>query len=277
MSTEAERRELVAASAQKLSRLRARLRGLGGALVAFSGGADSALVLKVATDELGDRAVALTAVSASLPPREREAAAAFAQSLGVRHLLVESRELDDPRYAANPVDRCYYCKAELYALCEQRARELDLPVILDGFNADDRRELRPGQRAALERSVVSPLAEAELGKDEIRAQSWALGLVTWDKPQLACLSSRLPTGTPVTVERLGAVGGAEEDLRALGFRQLRVRHHGEVARIELAEDELVRLADPELRERMAQAVKRRGFRFVSVDLEPFASGRLARR
>ncbi len=260
----------------KLERLRGFVRGLPGALVAFSGGADSALVLAVAALELRERAVALTVSSPSLPPRELDAARAFAAAQGVRHLVVEGRELEDPRYAANPADRCYYCKAELYALCERTARELSLGAIVDGFNADDRRDVRPGQRAAQERGVLSPLALAGLSKEEVRACSRALGLSTWDKPQAACLSSRLPTGTPVTVERLAAVGGAEEDLAELGFRRFRVRHHGDVARIELGADELGRLADAALRERLVEAIKRRGFRFVAVDLEPFESGRFAR-
>jgi uncharacterized protein len=270
----------LAGSASKVLDLRRRLRELGGALVAFSGGVDSAFVLKVALEELGDRAVALTAVSPSLSPREREEAHKLAQALGARQLEVESRELEDPDYARNPVNRCYYCKRELYTICETQARALGLPAIVDGFNADDFKDYRPGRQAAEERGVLSPLALAGLSKVEIRAHSRALGLPTWDKPQLACLSSRLPFGTPVTAERLGVIARAEEAIRSLGFRQFRVRHHGEVARLELAAEELPRLFDAdqgvELRRSIAEALKREGFRFVALDLEPFESGRLHR-
>jgi uncharacterized protein len=273
--SEAQLRQLCDVSAPKLAAMRAQLRGFPSALVAFSGGADSALVLKVAVDELGERAVALTAVSPSLPPREREGAEAFCKALGVRHLLIASRELEDPSYAKNPDNRCYFCKDELYGLCEAQARELGLETILDGFNADDRHDHRPGHQAAREHAVRSPLAEAELTKDEVRAHSWALGLPTWDKPAMPCLASRLPTGTPVTLERLAQVGGAEEALRDLGFRVFRVRYHGEVARIEVAADELERLLD--MRSEVSEALKRAGFRFVAVDLEPYRSGRLSER
>ncbi len=275
MLDEARLRHLCDASTPKLAALRAQLRALPSALVAFSGGADSALVLKIATEELGQRAVALTAVSPSLPPHERKGAEAFCKELGVRHVLLPSRELEDARYVANPDNRCYFCKDELYSLCETLARALGLAVVLDGFNADDLHDHRPGHRAAGEHAVRSPLAEAQLSKDEIRAHSWALGLSTWDKPAMPCLASRLPTGTTVTLERLAQVGGAEETLRELGFRIFRVRYHGEVARIEVAADELERLLQPAVRARVSEQLKKRGFRFVAVDLEPFRSGRLS--
>jgi pyridinium-3,5-biscarboxylic acid mononucleotide sulfurtransferase len=258
----------------KLRALRARLRQLPSALVAFSGGADSAFLLKIAVAELGDRVLALTAVSASLPTRELEGAAQLARSLGARHEVVQSQELADPGYVRNSGDRCYYCKRELYALCAAKKDELGLAAILDGFNADDRRDHRPGQQAARERGVISPLAEAELTKEEIRAHSRTLGLSTWDKPQSPCLSSRIPYGMQVTLERLRSVGDAEEALHALGFTQVRVRHHGEVARIELPAADLERLLDPTLRARVDAALKACGFGFVAVDLEPFRSGRM---
>src|SRR5689334_14446900 len=210
--------EIRAASASKLAHARSVVAGTGGALVAFSGGVDSTFVLAVAREVLGDRAVALTAHSPSVPQAERA----------------------DPRYVANASDRCYFCKSELYRLCGEAAREAGLGAILDGFNADDRRDHRPGHRAAEERAVRSPLAEAGLTKAEVRAWSEAYGLPTWDKPQMACLASRLPYGTPVTVERLGQVERAEERLRALGLRQLRVRHHGDIGRIEVAAEEMER-------------------------------------
>jgi uncharacterized protein len=260
------------ASAPKLARLKELVRSSGSALVAFSAGVDSTFVLAVAREVLGAGAVALTAHSPSVPQAEREEARRLAAALGVRHLERESLEGDDPRYLANPVDRCYYCKSELYRLCEETARAEGLAAILDGFNADDRRDHRPGHRAARERSVRSPLAEAGLGKDEVRAWSEAYGLSTWDKPQMACLASRIPYGTPVTPERLAAVEAAEAGLRALGFRDLRVRHHGEIGRVELGEGELD--AAFARRAEIAAAVKRAGFRLAVLDLEPFRSGRM---
>jgi len=260
------------ASAGKMQRLREIVGACDGAIVAFSAGVDSTFVLAVAREVLGDRAVALTAHSPSVPRTEREAARELARRLGARHLEVASHEGDDPRYAANPVDRCYYCKSELYRLCEEAAREEGLEAVLDGFNADDVRDHRPGHVAARERAVHSPLAEAGLGKAEIRAWSEAYGLPTWDKPQMACLASRLPYGTEVTPERLAQVERAEEGVRAVGLRSFRVRHHGEVGRIEVAKEEMD-LAFAR-RDALAAAVKAAGFKLVALDLEPFRSGRL---
>ncbi len=259
----------------RLARLRGALRGLGSALVCFSGGADSALVLAVARAELGDGAVALTAVSPSLADAEREAAAAFCRALGARQLWVETREQAAPGYAANGPDRCYFCKDELYRVAGAKAAELGLAHVLDGFNRDDAAEHRPGRRAALEQGVRSPLVEAELSKADVRAISRELGLATWDKPAAPCLASRIPTGTPVTPLRLSQVARGEAALRALGFKVFRLRHHEEVARLELAADELARLFDPATRRAVDEAVKAAGYRFVSVDLEPFRSGRLS--
>ena len=264
--------EIRRASEPKMARLRRSLADCGGALVAFSAGVDSTLVLAVARDVLGERAVALTAHSASVPQVEREEARALARRLGVRHLEVQSREGDDPRYAANGPDRCYFCKSELYRLCQEAARREGLPAILDGFNADDRRDHRPGHQAALEQGVRSPLAEAGLGKDEVRAWSAAMGLPTWDKPQMACLASRLPYGTEVTPERLAQVEQAEAGLRASGLRTFRVRHHGDIGRIEVAAEEQ-ELAFAR-REALLAAVKAAGFKLAVLDLEPFRSGRL---
>jgi pyridinium-3,5-biscarboxylic acid mononucleotide sulfurtransferase len=272
--SDAEVVSLCAGSSSKLEALRAQLKGFGSALVAFSGGVDSTFVLHLAREQLGGRAVALTAISASVAPEEAKEAQALAQQLGAAHVLVNSNELADPRYAANPTNRCYFCKSELYALCEAKQQELGLAVVLDGFNADDTRDHRPGHQAARERAVRSPLAEAGLTKAEIRAWSKQLGLPTWEKPQLACLASRLPYGTAVTSERLVQVGAAERAVKALGFRNFRVRYHGEVGRLEVAADELPRLFDAALREQVNQALKAAGFTYVALDLEPFRSGRL---
>jgi len=272
--TEVQVTTLCEASSGRFEAMRARVRALGSALVAFSGGVDSTLVLKVAVQELGERAVALTALSASMAPEEAGEARALARGLGARHLELTSHELDDPRYAANPSNRCYFCKSELYSLTTQQRQALGLAAVLDGFNADDKRDHRPGHQAAREHQVLSPLAEAGLTKDEVRAWSHRLGLPTWDKPQMACLASRLPYGTQVTVERLGQVARAERSLRELGFVHFRVRHHLEVARLELGPEELLLLQDGPLRARVDAAIKRAGFTFVAVDLEPFRSGRL---
>lgn len=274
LMTDDEIARLCEASSEKLEQLRARVRGYGSALVAFSGGVDSTFVLRVAVDELKDRALAMTALSASVSPDEAEEARALATQLGARHLTIDSKELDDPRYAANPSNRCYFCKTELYTLTEKTRAEQGLAVVLDGFNADDKKDHRPGHQAAREHRVISPLADAGLTKNEIRAWSHRLGLPTWDKPQLACLASRLPYGTQVTVERLNQVGGAERALRGLGFKVFRVRYHQEVARLEVSADELPRLMDPETRAQVDRAIKAAGFTFVAVDLEPFRTGRM---
>jgi uncharacterized protein len=260
------------ASAEKLDRARAGIAACGSAVVAFSAGVDSTFVLAVAHEVLGDRAVALTAHSPSVPLAERAEARALAARIGVRHLERESREQDEPRYVANGSDRCYYCKRELYRLCAAAARDLGAVAVLDGFNADDRRDHRPGHRAAEEALVRSPLAEAGLSKLEVRAWSAAYGLPTWDKPQMACLASRIPYGTPVTPERLARVERAERALRGMGLRDVRVRHHDEIGRIEIGADELegafARRAE------LLAAVKGAGFGIAVLDLEPFRSGRM---
>jgi uncharacterized protein len=259
-------------SADRVGRLLDALRETGGALVAFSGGVDSAFLLAAARRALAERAVALTAHSPAVPASERAAARALAAGLGCRHLEVESREGEVPAYVANGPDRCFHCKVELYRLCREAAAREGLAAVVDGFNADDRLDHRPGHRAAVSAGVRSPLAEAALGKEEIRAWSRAWGLPTWDKPQLACLASRIPHGTPVTPERLQQVERAEAALGALGLRVVRVRHHGQVARLELgADDQAVAFAH---RAEVVAAVKAAGFAAVALDLEPFRSGRL---
>jgi pyridinium-3,5-biscarboxylic acid mononucleotide sulfurtransferase len=262
------------ASRPKLEAMRAAIRGHGTALVAFSGGVDSTFVLKIAVEELGERALAVTALSASVAPEEEQEARELASRLGARHEVVTSNELANPRYAANPTNRCYFCKTELYDLCEARREALGYAVVLDGFNADDFKDHRPGHQAAREHRVQSPLAQAGLTKDEIRAWSHQLGLPTWDKPQMACLASRIPYGTSVTRERLFQIARAESELRGLGFRQFRVRYHHEVARLELAAEEYERFFTGDVRQRVNVALKALGFQFVALDLEPFRSGRM---
>jgi len=270
MSHETER--IRAASADKLARLKALLAGWDGVLVAFSAGVDSTFLLAVAAEVMGRRAVALTAHSPSVPRAEREAARELARALRVRHLEVESHEAEDPRYLANPVDRCYFCKSELYRLCAEASLAEGIPVVADGFNADDRRDYRPGHQAARERAVRSPLAEVGFAKEEIRAWSEAYGLSTWDKPQMACLASRIPHGTPITPERLARVEAAEAGVRSAGLKQFRVRDHGPVGRVEVASEEMDQAFA--LRREILLAVKAAGFQIAALDLEPFRSGRL---
>ena len=268
----AELEAVRAGSVAKLENAKARIASCRSAVVAFSAGVDSTFVLAVAREVLGERAVALTAHSPSVPAAERAEARALAVRLGVRHLERESHEQEDPGYVANGQDRCYHCKRELYRLCGEAAREVGATAVLDGFNADDRKDHRPGHRAAEEALVRSPLAESGLSKAEVRAWSAAYGLPTWDKPQMACLASRIPYGTPVTPERLSQVERAEVALRALGLRDVRVRHHGEIGRIEVGEGELAGAFAR--RAELAEAVKAAGFRIAALDLEPFRSGRM---
>jgi uncharacterized protein len=257
---------------QKHARLRAIVRDYGSALVAFSGGADSALVLKIAVDELGARARALTAVSPTMARREQAAARAFADEVGATLDVVESHELARPGFAENPTNRCYHCKTELMELARPHADRLGLAEVLLGTNLDDLGDHRPGLAAARERGARAPLVEAGLTKAEVRELSRRLRLSTWDKPQLACLSSRFPYGTAITPERLAQVDRLEEGLHDLGFRQLRVRFHDDVARLEFEEDDLPRAL--EMRARISALGRAAGFRYVALDLTGFRSGSL---
>jgi len=260
--------------AARYARLREIVRGLGSVLVAYSGGVDSALLLKVATDELGDRAAGALASSEAYDEEETREAMAVAQRIGARLERVETHELDDPRYAANAADRCYFCKTELFDQLEPLARRLGLTHIAYGMNRDDRGDWRPGQRAARERGVVAPLDDADMGKSDIRALAKYLGVPVWDKPAMACYSSRIPYGTAVTVEALRQIGRAERALRALGLRQVRVRHHDRVARIEVDPSEFARLLDDELRAQVVTAVRAAGYLYVTLDLSGYRTGSL---
>jgi uncharacterized protein len=256
----------------KLARLRARMAELGSVLVCYSGGVDSAFVLAVAHQVLGPRAVGMTAVSPSLAPAEREEAVALARLIGADHRLVESNEIEDPGYVANNPDRCFHCKSELYRIATKKRAEWDLAAILNGTNTDDLGDYRPGLDAAREAGVVSPLVELGFSKADVRAGAAAMGLPVWDKPAAACLSSRIPYGTSVTRERLAQIGGFEAELKGLGFRQVRVRYHGDLARIELDLAELPRAAEPAVRDAMVGAGKRHGFKYITLDLAGYRTG-----
>ncbi len=259
---------------EKHERLRGVIAGYGSALVCFSGGVDSTYLLRVAHDVLGDQCAALTAVSITMAASERAAAVEIAQGLGVRQEIVESNELARPGFAQNPVDRCYQCKAELLEIAQPLAARLGLQEVLLGTNVDDLGDHRPGLKAADERGARHPMVEAGLRKPDIRELSRTLNLPTWDKPQLACLSSRFPYGTEITPQRLRQVDELEDGLRALGFRQLRVRYHGDVARVELEVSSMSRALDPGVREAIVSLGRRNGFTFVALDLAGFSSGSL---
>ncbi|HTL62133.1 MAG TPA: ATP-dependent sacrificial sulfur transferase LarE [Nitrospira sp.] len=256
----------------KLAHLRHIVADLQSALVAFSGGIDSTLVLKIAHDELGKQAVGITAVSPTYPAAELESAVRAAGEIGARHEIVHTDQLKIPAFVENDASRCFHCKTDLYRLMEELRAARPAQWILDGTNMDDLGDDRPGIKAAREWQVRSPLVEAEFTKADVRAAAQNLGLSTWDKPAAACLSSRIPRGVPITVEKLRRVEQAEAILWAEGFRHVRVRDHGDIARIEIAPDEFARLNRPGVRSSIATSLRDAGFRFVCVDLEGYRPG-----
>jgi uncharacterized protein len=258
----------------KEQKLRALLRSYDSVIIAFSGGVDSAYLAYVAHDELGAKALAVTGDSASYPTFQRELADKLTRQFGIHHEIIFTEEFADANYTSNPPNRCYFCKSELYTKMNRFAKERAFKVICDGTNADDVGDYRPGRQAARELEVQSPLLECSMTKADIRLLSHRAGLPTWDEPASACLSSRVPYGQMVTIEKLSAVDKAESALRRMGFRQVRVRHHEEIARIEISEDEMPKALNIETAQQISAMLKAFGFKYVALDLEGYRTGSL---
>ena len=263
-----------AALERKEAALYKALADLPSLIVAYSGGVDSAYLAYAATCVLGESAICITADSASYPERHRQMALRLAREFGFRHDIIRTNEMSRPEYRANPANRCYYCKHELYTHLAEIARERGVPVIADGSNADDRGDYRPGRQAAREFGVVSPLDDADLTKDEIRELSRRAGLPTWDEPASACLSSRIPYFSEVSEEKLRMIEQAETILRDLGFRVCRVRHHDAIARLELGRDEIARALEPDMADTIDRELRALGYAHVTVDLRGYRLGSL---
>jgi uncharacterized protein len=257
---------------EKQDRLFDSLRAMQRVVVAFSGGTDSAYLAWAARQAVGDDALAVTADSASIPASHKREAEAFVAQFGIRHEYVETHEFDNPDYTKNDANRCFHCKDELFSVLERLGQERGFANIVYGVNKDDLGDYRPGQRAAQQHKVKAPLVEAQLTKAEIRELSRIAGLPTWDRPAAACLSSRIPYGTPVTIQNIKQVEIGEEEMKALGFRQFRTRFHGELVRIEIARDELPRALNLEVAGQLTQIFRRLGYKYVTLDLEGYRQG-----
>jgi uncharacterized protein len=256
----------------KLENLKESIRRMGSLAVAYSGGVDSTFLLKVAHDVLDANVIAVTARSSTYPEREFREATDFAQKIGVRHRVIVSEELDIEGFSDNPVDRCYFCKRELFTKILDVAKQSGLQYVADGSNIDDLGDYRPGMRAVMELGVVCPLKEAGMGKDDIRILSKDMNLPTWDKPAFACLSSRFPYGQKITREKLEVIDKTEQFLMDLGFRQVRVRHHGDMARIEVSAEERRKIFDTDLMDRIHEKFRQFGFAYVALDLKGYRTG-----
>ena len=257
---------------EKYQILKDNIKKRGSAAIAFSGGVDSTFLVKVAHEVLGEKMIAITATSSTYPERELKEAIKYAKDMGVKHLIISSEELDIEGFASNPKNRCYYCKKELFSKVKAIAKENNVTYVFDGSNVDDDGDYRPGMVAARELGVISPIKEANLTKEDVRVLSKELGLPTWDKPAFACLSSRFPYGNEITAPKLKMVDEAEQFLLDMGIRQVRVRHHGEIARIEVAPDERVQFFDIEVMNRIGEQFKKIGFTYVTLDMLGYRTG-----
>jgi len=258
----------------KLDKLKSILGDMESVLVAYSGGVDSTLLLKVSKDVLKDKVIAVIAMSDTYPQEEFESAQKLAQAFGVATLVIETNELKDERFLSNSKERCYYCKLELFSKLKEIAHKKGLKHVIDGSNYDDRSDFRPGNKAKKELGIRSPLEEASLRKQEIRELSKEVGLPTWDKPSLACLASRIPYGTRITKNNLRMIGEAEKYIRNLGFKQVRVRHHGHIARIEVSKDSIARIMNDGLMDNISKALEKIGYMYVTLDLKGYRTGSL---
>src|SRR5882672_10393735 len=259
---------------EKQQQLFSILRDMGQVIVAYSGGTDSAYLAWAGSQALGDQSVAITADSASIPESHKRDAIDFARQFGIRHELIPTHEFENPDYLKNDANRCFHCKDELFERLEEIGRERGVAHIVYGVNVDDLGDYRPGQNAAKLHQVKAPLVEADLTKAEIRELSRLAGLPTWDRPASACLSSRIPYGTPVTIENVKTVETGEEQIKALGFRQFRVRFHGEIVRLEISREEMPRALSLDMAQRFTSIFKALGFKYVTLDLEGYRQGSL---
>ncbi|MCP2605279.1 ATP-dependent sacrificial sulfur transferase LarE [Candidatus Aminicenantes bacterium AH-873-B07] len=259
---------------EKLANLKKILNEMGSILIAYSGGVDSSFLLKVAKEVLGDNVLAVTACSETYPAEEVEEAKKIAQEIGAKHIIIKTEELKNPKFSDNPPERCYYCKIELFSKLKEIAQKEKIKFIADGSNYDDLRDFRPGMKAANEFGVRSPLKEAKLTKQDIRHLSKKIGLKTWDKPQLACLASRFPPYTKINAEDLNRIAMAEKFLRDIGFKQVRVRHHYPIARLEFSPEDFAIILNSQKRELIIKKLKELGYLYITLDLEGYRAGSL---